>query len=57
MGDVGTTNRTLSWGDVSDNTIALYWCKTCGRFLKKYSDFEDWYEPKVVEKTLKRKKI
>ena len=49
MGDVGTTNRTLSWGDVSDNTIALYWCKTCGRFF--------WYEPKVVEKTLKRKKI
>ena len=56
MIEVGVANRSASWGDVSDNTITLYWCKLCGRFLKKHSDLEDWYEPKGMKMKTKTNK-
>jgi hypothetical protein len=55
MMEVGSTNHSASWGDVSDTTIVLYWCELCGRFLKVYRFIEDWYEPKRLEKHSKAK--
>ena len=34
-------------------TVDVFYCFGCGRLLLKEGSFEDWYEPKAVEKKRK----